>query len=116
MQAETSKRGRILCPLADLDDNAARQAQLDGDHGVEDLILIRRGDDIYCYRNVCPHQGRALNYAPNGFLFTKNDELVCAAHGATFRIDDGVCVGGPCPGASLRGVPVRVEQGNVVVD
>ena len=55
--------------------------------------------------NACPHEGRRLDYAPGKFLIDKQN-LVCAAHGASFRLTDGFCVGGPCRGESLRAVQV----------
>jgi nitrite reductase/ring-hydroxylating ferredoxin subunit len=52
------------------------------------------------WRNECPHQGRRLDYAPGKFLID-GANLVCAAHGASFRRLDGFCVAGPCRGESL---------------
>lgn len=58
------------------------------------------------WRNCCPHQGRRLDFAPGRFLLDQG-RLVCAAHGATFRLDDGLCVGGPCRGEHLSAVSVE---------
>ena len=60
---------------------------------------------LRAWLNSCPHQGRRLDYAPGKFLIDKQN-LVCAAHGASFRLSDGFCVGGPCRGESLRPVVV----------
>ena len=57
------------------------------------------------WRNCCPHQGRRLDYAPGRFLIDKG-QLVCAAHGAVFRLEDGLCVGGPCRGEHLARIEV----------
>jgi nitrite reductase/ring-hydroxylating ferredoxin subunit len=35
--------------------------------------------------------------------------LVCAAHGASFEMEQGLCVAGPCKGASLVAVAVTVD-------
>ena len=48
-----------------------------------------------------------VEYAPGRFLLSKG-QLVCAAHGATFETDAGLCVAGPCRGQSLRAVAVTV--------
>jgi nitrite reductase/ring-hydroxylating ferredoxin subunit len=40
---------------------------------------------------------------------------MCAAHGAIFEIETGICVAGPCPGARLRPLPVRLSSGLVDV-
>jgi nitrite reductase/ring-hydroxylating ferredoxin subunit len=69
-------------------------------------IFVQTGpDQLRAWLNSCPHEGRRLDYAPGKFLIDKQN-LVCAAHGASFRLSDGFCVGGPCRGESLRAVLV----------
>ncbi|MCB1602569.1 MAG: Rieske 2Fe-2S domain-containing protein, partial [Xanthomonadales bacterium] len=63
---------------------------------------------VHAYLNVCPHAGRPLNWAPGRFLYA-HGQLVCAAHGAAFRPEDGYCIGGPCRGESLRRVAISIE-------
>lgn len=62
------------------------------------------------WRNCCPHQGRRLDYAPGRFLIDRG-QLVCASHGAVFRLEDGACVGGPCRGEHLARIEIQ-EQGD----
>lgn len=77
--------------------------------GERESILLRCTEpELRAWLNVCPHQGRRLDYVPGKFL-VDGDTLVCAAHGATFRLDNGLCIAGPCRGQSLREVGVRVE-------
>jgi nitrite reductase/ring-hydroxylating ferredoxin subunit len=83
--------------------------------GEESVILLRLGERVNAWLNICPHAGRRLDWAPGKFLVSKG-MLVCAAHGAAFNVQNGECVGGPCRGESLRAVAVRVEQGDVVLD
>ena len=59
--------------------------------------------------NSCPHQGSRLDYAPGKFLIHKG-QLVCAAHGATFELSEGLCVGGPCRGEHLTRVEVGEDE------
>lgn len=80
----------------------------------EPIIVHCHDQAISAWLNVCPHQGRRLDYAPGKFLIDKG-RLVCAAHGATFRLDDGVCVAGPCRGSGLRGVAVRVSHDDQLI-
>ncbi|HEU4773350.1 MAG TPA: Rieske 2Fe-2S domain-containing protein [Lysobacter sp.] len=86
-------------------------ADLDGD--IEPLVLYRDGDDVRAWINVCPHAGRQLDWTPGQFLKSRDGLLVCAAHGATFELQGGECVGGPCRGESLRAVEVEVRDGAV---
>lgn len=90
---------------------AACEAVVDG--APESLILLRRGARVLAWLNICPHAGRRLDWAPGRFLLSKSGELVCAAHGATFEPDAGLCVAGPCRGQSLRAVAVTVVDGAV---
>ena len=87
------------------------ETTLDG--GVESLIVHRDGDQVRAWLNVCPHAGRRLDWAPGEFLRTKDGLLVCAVHGATFELSEGLCVGGPCRGNHLRAVAVEVREGVV---
>ena len=88
------------------------EAMLEGGDA-ESLILHRDGDAVRAWLNVCPHAGRRLDWAPGRFLKSKAGELVCAVHGATFELQDGVCVAGPCRGDSLRAVAVEIVDGKV---
>ncbi|MCB1565133.1 MAG: Rieske 2Fe-2S domain-containing protein [Rhodanobacteraceae bacterium] len=88
----------------------AATAMIDGEE--ESLILLRRDGAIGAFLNVCPHAGRRLDWAPGEFLFSSG-KLVCAAHGATFSVPDGLCVAGPCRGESLREVSVEIRDGAV---
>ncbi len=85
-------------------------ADIDGEN--EAILLYRDNEEIQAYLNICPHAGRRLDYAPGKFLMQDGD-LVCAAHGATFRLDNGECVAGPCRGASLKAVSVEIIDGQV---
>ena len=76
--------------------------------GEPESILVDCGrSPVAAWRNCCPHQGRRLDYAPGRFLIDRG-QLVCAAHGAVFRLSDGECVGGPCRGEHLA--PIAVEE------
>lgn len=77
------------------------------------LIVLRCNGQVQAYLNVCPHAGRPLNWAPGRFLYA-HGQLVCAAHGASFRPEDGHCIGGPCRGESLRRVPVMEVDASVM--
>lgn len=87
------------------------EACIDGEH--ESLVLVRSGESVRAWLNVCPHAGRRLDWAPGRFLVGKDGYLVCAAHGASFDMDSGLCVAGPCRGQSLRAVEVAVDPEGV---
>jgi nitrite reductase/ring-hydroxylating ferredoxin subunit len=105
---------RALCRFDALIDGEATAIDAALADGEESLIVLRQGDAVRAWLNVCPHAGRRLDWAPGKFLISQGT-LICAAHGASFRTDDGVCVGGPCRGQSLHAVPVRVVDGEVIL-
>lgn len=69
------------------------------------IIVQCDGQALRAWLNACPHEGRRLDYVPGKFLIDKQN-LVCAAHGASFRLADGFCTSGPCRGESLQAVSV----------
>lgn len=107
---------RPLTTLDSLPDGglAEIEAVVDGD--AESLVLHRRGDGVRAWLNVCPHAGRRLDWAPGQFLVSGEGLLVCAAHGASFELERGECVAGPCRGQALRAVPVRVQGNEIWLD
>ena len=86
-------------------------------HGETGSIIVEiTASALRVWRNECPHQGRRLDYAPGKFL-QDGQNLVCAAHGASFRRSDGLCVSGPCRGESLQALPFeRLADGSLRVE
>ncbi|KLJ00991.1 Rieske (2Fe-2S) protein [Luteimonas sp. FCS-9] len=102
-----------LVALDAIDDGGFAEAEAVVDGEAESLVLHRDGAQVRAWLNVCPHAGRRLDWAPGRFLLSKDGHLVCAAHGASFRTADGMCVAGPCKGETLRAVAVRLVDGRV---
>ncbi|MFT3791673.1 MAG: Rieske 2Fe-2S domain-containing protein [Rudaea sp.] len=107
---------KTLCKINDIADGGAIEVGvIDERDAVRDsLMLTRCGAAVRAYRNVCPHAGRRLDWAPNQFLI-EDGHVICTAHGAMFRLDSGECVSGPCRGASLAAVPVESIGDEVVL-
>ncbi len=102
-----------LVALVDLAEGVPVECEAAIDGATESLILLRDGDAVRAWLNICPHAGRRLDWAPGKFLLSKSGQLVCAAHGATFELAAGECVAGPCRGQSLRAVAVTALDGVV---
>ena len=79
------------------------EVEIDGEP--QSLIVRRDGDRVQAWLNICPHAGRRLDWSPGKFLLDKG-RLICAAHGATFELEHGECIAGPCKGQSLVAVSV----------
>ena len=102
---------RVLRRVEDMPDSGALAVRIDSATGGFEIVLLRQGDRVFGYHNECPHQGRNLDYVPGKFLI-RNGSIICAAHGATFAVDSGNCLAGPCRSGLLR-VPLEVESGEV---
>jgi nitrite reductase/ring-hydroxylating ferredoxin subunit len=110
-----SPRGDVttyLCRLEEIGDGGKEVAMGERDS----LFLIRREASVYAYVNACPHTGAPLNWGRDQFLNRDGSLIQCSFHGALFRIDDGLCVWGPCVRQHLRSVPVGVRDGAVILD
>jgi len=105
--------GQLLADLDAVDDGATIEVEAMLDGVAESLIVHRDGSSARVWFNVCPHAGRRLDWAPGKFLVTKDGLLVCAVHGATFELESGVCVAGPCRGEVLRAVAIEVRERKV---
>jgi nitrite reductase/ring-hydroxylating ferredoxin subunit len=105
---------RALCAISDIDDGGTL-AFAPAQGGFLGLFALRQGDDIQVFINSCPHIGVALDWLPNRFLSTDGRQIVCAMHGARFRLSDGLCVEGPCLGDRLEAVMIEIKDGMLYV-
>ena len=101
--------------LADIDDPGCREFSIgDGDWPFKGFV-VRQGDEVFAYQNLCAHVGHPLNWKPDSFLTKDKDAIICASHGAMYHIRSGECYAGPCRGRSLRKVDVDIRDGVVYV-
>ncbi len=106
----------ILCRLDAIADPGGKGLTLPGPDGrPREIVVVRRGCEVWAYVNSCPHVGTPLDFLPDRFLTADGTQLLCATHGARFVLDTGLCVAGPCVGRSLAPVPVRLEGERVVL-
>lgn len=104
-----------VCALADIEDPGSRGFVIEQGDWPLHAFLVRKGDEVFAYLNVCPHAGRMLNWGPDRFLTKDRSLIMCAAHGANFEISTGLCVAGPCEGDALTKIETSIENGRVVV-
>ena len=108
--------GRVLCRLDDLAVPGSKGFTLGVGATAREIFVVRDAAGVYAYENDCPHAGSLLDWVPDRFLTRDKTHILCATHGATFRIRDGHCVSGPCPGAALAPVRVTISGGAVTLD
>ena len=108
--------GTRLCALAEIADPGSRGFTFRVEDRLFAGFVVLSGGRLHGYIDRCPHAGMPLAMTPDRFLTRDGDLILCASHGALFRIADGLCLGGPCAGRALSPWPVRLDGDDVVVD
>ncbi|RYE03247.1 MAG: Rieske (2Fe-2S) protein [Sphingomonadales bacterium] len=106
--------GVTLGALALIPDNTARNFVLEMRSGRFHGFVVRRGETVHGYVDRCAHMAIPLAQKLDQYLTPDGALIQCSWHGALYRIEDGVCVGGPCTGARLMDWPVIVRDGTIV--
>jgi nitrite reductase/ring-hydroxylating ferredoxin subunit len=101
--------------MDDITDGCAitRSATLNGNP--EEVLIVRRGREVWAYRNSCPHFSVGLDAQPGVIYTYQSSVLMCAHHSALFRFEDGECIDGPCQGFQLDAVPVHIDGEQVML-
>lgn len=78
-----------------------------------DGFVANVGGEFVAYENVCQHLSVTLDYDDNRFFTKDGRYFVCQTHGALYEPASGLCVRGPCEGASLKPLRVEIRDGSV---
>lgn len=105
--------GVELGPLEDIEDGGAKEYTFGRGTTVFSMFVVRQGDDVFGYLNICPHYSSPLNYRQGRFMNDDGTRIRCTMHFAEFRIEDGFGVAGAAENCWLDPVPVYVEDGIV---
>ncbi len=76
---------------------------------------MRKKGTYFPYLNRCRHLPVTLDLEDNQFFNHDQSALQCHMHGAVYEIETGLCVGGPCVGASLRALSFEEEGDQLVI-
>lgn len=106
--------GVKLGPLDVVADGAARGFVLEIGGRRFHGFVVREGEAVRGYVDRCPHMSVPLARELDAYMSPLSRYIACGWHGALFRVEDGVCVGGPCVGRSLIAWPVAVRDGAIV--
>lgn len=102
----------FLCSLEELTNYYSKGFSFDE----KSIFVVRQNDNVYAYRNSCPHLGIQLEWQADRFLDIEGELIQCSTHGALFTIQEGFCVSGPCSGQSLEALEVDIRDGQVWVN
>ena len=110
MVRRTAHRGgpptfKPALPESELQPGRPTRATVDG----TDVVLVKHGGEIFALDDVCSHAGCPLS---KGRL--EGDAIVCACHGSTYRLRDGMALHGPAPFAQPT-FDVRTENGMIAI-
>ena len=101
--------GTVLCRLDEIADPGGKGFDFREGLSLFSGFVVRLGDRAIGYVDSCPHAGWPLAPSPDRYLTRDGQRILCSAHGALFRREDGVCLFGPCQGEALTPWPVRVD-------
>ena len=102
-----------LCTVSELEDPGSKGITITRDDMTQNVFVVRKSQKVYAYLNQCPHTGSPLDWTPDQFLDIDKTFIMCATHGATFRIEDGLCVDGPCVNQRLTKLRTVTEHNTV---
>ena len=97
-------RGAVVCDLRAVAENTT-SAHLIGDFG---LLIVRRGDVVHGFVNLCPHQFLPLTHRKSDITSADGTALLCSNHGMKFDLETGQGVD-----CALAAVPLIVENDSV---
>jgi len=106
-QVQDNGPGTSLCLLSDVPDPGSKGFKVGRRPRI---FIVRFGNEVFGYINLCPHQGTPLDWKPDAFLTFEDYAIICATNGALFKIEDGICTWGPCQGLRLAPVSVYVQD------
>ncbi len=106
--------GVTLGSLDLVGDGCARNFVLELRAGRFHGFVVRKGEAVHGYVDLCAHMALPLAQKLDNYLTPDAAHIQCSWHGALYRIEDGTCVGGPCVGARLKPWPVMVKDGMIV--
>jgi nitrite reductase/ring-hydroxylating ferredoxin subunit len=99
--------------LSEIADPGARGFRFRAGEALFAGFVVRRGELLAGYEDRCPHAGWPLAALDDRFLTRDGAHILCAGHGALFRLEDGLCTVGPCADQRLPPWPVELRDGAV---
>jgi len=106
------KKNSKICGLEELEEDKAIIKKGE-DKYLPGIIIYKSNHSIYIWVNNCPHANLTLDII-EGKVQAKNNDLLCANHGARFNPTTGECIKGPCKNSFLKSFPFKVENNYIL--
>ena len=95
-----------LCSKDEISEGYAKRFLI----GERNIFAVKKNNIIYVYENKCPHLNIELEWLEDQFLDSEKEYILCSTHGALFKIEDGLCVSGPCEGQTLTPIRIKIDN------
>jgi len=115
MEQESRGDGRVIARVEEMGPGSVKKFWLICQKNRVDAFLINYQGTFHAYVNRCRHMTTPLDFVRYQFFTEDGSHLVCLTHGALYEPASGLCLEGPCKGLSLYPLPVKVDQGEVLV-
>jgi nitrite reductase/ring-hydroxylating ferredoxin subunit len=99
----------FICHTLDIPDNQSKGFDING----RLFFIVNKSGEYRAYKNSCPHLGIQLEMMPDQFLDTTHSLIQCSMHGALFRIEDGLCISGPCVDQKLKDTVIDIREDRI---
>ena len=106
---ERTRTAAFLCQADELQEAQARGFD-PWQQGRDTVLVLRWQGVVRAYHNRCPHWHVPMQYRKDRFMSGDGRHIVCFAHGALFRPEDGLCLQGPCQGEALQVIEVSEDD------
>lgn len=108
---------QLLASIEEIPRTGLKFAYKDGPFDEEGILVRVNTSEVRAYKNECRHLPMPLDDRDPGEIWDPTGRyLVCNSHGARYRVDDGLCVSGPCEGSHLKPLPILVQDGEIFLD
>ena len=58
----------VLCAISELPDPGSKGINVSSSEKLQEVFVVRVGNEVYGYQNHCPHTGVNLDWLPDQFL------------------------------------------------
>ena len=108
------RRGKVVARTGELSHGMTKKFHLKCQGVTIEALLVNYEGNVYAYVNRCRHISLSMDWVDNQFFTEDERYLICANHGATYEPAIGECIWGPCFGAFLQRVPLKVSREKIL--